>query len=152
MENNMDAPQKIKKELLRDPAISLLGICLKKTINSKRYMYTKTYCSIICNRQGMEATWVPTDWQMDKDVVCIYNMHMCVCVYIYLGPLVAQRLNRLPGMWETRVRSLGWVDPLEKEMATHSRTVAWRIPWREESGRLQSMGSQRVGHDWSTNG
>ena len=52
-----------------------------------------------------------------------------------------------PGMQETRVRSLGQEDPLEKEMATHSSTVAWRIPWREEHGKLQSMGSQRVGHD-----
>ena len=63
---------------------------------------------------------------------------------------MAQSLKRLPGMWETRVRSLGWGDPLEKEMATHSSTLAWRIPWREEPGRLQSMGSQRVGHDWAT--
>ena len=62
--------------------------------------------------------------------------------------LVAQRLKHLPGMWETWVQSLGREDPLEKEMATHSSTLAWRIPWREEPGRLQSMGSQRVGHDW----
>ena len=61
--------------------------------------------------------------------------------------LAAQRLKRLPGTWETRVRSPGQEDPLEKEMATHSSTLAWRIPWKEESGRLQSMGSQRVGHD-----
>ena len=53
-------------------------------------------------------------------------------------------------MRETRVRSLGWEDPLEKEMATHSSTLAWRLPWREEPGRLQSMGSQRVGHNWVT--
>ena len=59
----------------------------------------------------------------------------------------AQRLKRLPGMQETRVRSLGWEDLLEKEMATHSSTLAWRIPWREEPGRLQSTGLQRVGHD-----
>ena len=61
--------------------------------------------------------------------------------------LVAQRLKRLPGMQETWVRSLGWEDPLEKEMAIHSSTLAWRIPWREEAGGVQSMGSQRVGHD-----
>ena len=61
--------------------------------------------------------------------------------------LVAQRLKRLPAMRETWVRSLGREDPLEKEMATHSSTLAWRIPWREEPGRLQSMGSQRVRHD-----
>ena len=61
--------------------------------------------------------------------------------------LVAQRLKCLPGMRETQVRSLGWKDPLEKEMVTHSSTLAWRIPWREEPGRLQSMGLQRVRHD-----
>ena len=55
---------------------------------------------------------------------------------------MAQRLKRPPGMRETWVRSLGREDPLEKEMATHSSTLAWRIPWREEPGRLQSMGSQ----------
>ena len=61
--------------------------------------------------------------------------------------LVAQRLKHLPGMRDTRVRSLGREDPLEKEMATHPSTLAWRITWREEAGRLQSTGSQRVGHD-----
>ena len=63
---------------------------------------------------------------------------------------MAQRLKRLPGMQETGVRSLGWEDPLEKEMAAHSSTLAWKFPWREEPGRLQSMGSQRVGHEWAT--
>ena len=53
----------------------------------------------------------------------------------------------LPTMRETRVQSLGWEDPLEKEMATHSSILAWKIPWTEEPGRLQSMGLQRVGHD-----
>ena len=56
-----------------------------------------------------------------------------------------------PAMWETRVRSLRWEDLLEKEMATHSSILAWRIPWIEESGGLWSTGSQRVGHDWATN-
>ena len=53
-------------------------------------------------------------------------------------------------MRETQVRSLSQEDPLEKEMAIHSSTVAWKIPWTEEPGTLQSMGSQRVGHDWAT--
>ena len=56
-------------------------------------------------------------------------------------------VKRLPTMRETRVQSLGREDLLEKEMATHSSTLAWKIPWIEEPGRLQSMGSQRVGHD-----
>ena len=61
--------------------------------------------------------------------------------------LVAQMVERLPAMRKTWVRSLGREDPLEKEMATHSSILAWRIPWAEEPGGLQSMGSQRVGHD-----
>ena len=61
--------------------------------------------------------------------------------------LVAQTVKRLSTMQETQVRSLGWEDPLEKEMAIHSRTIAWKIPWTEEPGRLQSTGSQRVGHN-----
>ena len=64
--------------------------------------------------------------------------------------LVAQRLKRLPAMRKTRARSLGWEDPLEKEMAIHSGILAWRIPWMEEPGGLQSTGSWRVGHDWAT--
>ena len=60
---------------------------------------------------------------------------------------MAQRLKRLPEIQETWVGSLGREDPLEKEMATHSSALAWRIPWREEPGRLQSMGAQRVRHD-----
>ena len=64
--------------------------------------------------------------------------------------LVAQRLKWLPPMRDTRVRSLGGEDPLEKEMATHSSILPWRIPWTEELGRLQSTGSQRVGYDWVT--
>ena len=59
----------------------------------------------------------------------------------------AQTVKRLPAMQETRVRFLGPEDPLEKAMATHSSTLAWNIPWMEELGRLQSMGSLRVGHD-----
>ena len=61
--------------------------------------------------------------------------------------LVAQMVKRLLTMRETQVQSLGQEDPLEKEMATHSSTLAWKIPWTEKPGRLHSMGSQRVGHD-----
>ena len=60
---------------------------------------------------------------------------------------MAQTVKHLPTMREIRVRSLGREDPLEKEMATHSSTLAWKIPWTEKPGRLQSMGSQRVGHN-----
>ena len=61
--------------------------------------------------------------------------------------LVAQTVKHLPAMQETWDRFLGQEDPLEKEMATHSSTLAWKIPWMEEPGRLQSIGSQRVGHN-----
>ena len=60
---------------------------------------------------------------------------------------MAQTVKRLPIMWETQVRSLGQEDLLEEEIAIHSSTLAWKIPWMEEPSRLQSMGSQRVGHD-----
>ena len=64
-----------------------------------------------------------------------------------MTPLLAQTVKCLTTMRETRVQSQGWEDPLEKEMATHSSILAWEIPWVEEPGRLQSMGSQRVRHD-----
>ena len=72
-------------------------------------------------------------------------------IYIYrelsIYSLVVQTVKHLPTMQEIHVQSLGQEDLLEKEMATHSSTLAWKIPWMEEPGRLQSMGSQRVGHD-----
>ena len=60
---------------------------------------------------------------------------------------MAQTVKRLSTMRETGVQSLGWEDPLEKEMEIHSSTIVWKVPWIEEPGRLQSMGSKRVGHD-----
>ena len=66
---------------------------------------------------------------------------------MYTASLVAQTVKNLPAMQEIQVRSLGWEDPLEKGMATHSSILAWEIPWTEEPGGLQSMGLQRVGHN-----
>ena len=68
----------------------------------------------------------------------------------WVDSLLAQMVKNLPAMQETWVRSLGGEDPLEKEMATHSGILAWRIPWTEECGGLQFMGSQRVRHNWAT--
>ena len=70
-----------------------------------------------------------------------------VLVSAIRASLVAQMVKRLSTIWESRVQSLGPEGPLEKEMAIHSSTIAGKIPWTEEPGRLQSMGSQRVGHD-----
>ena len=76
-----------------------------------------------------------------------FNIANDILSLVLQNSLVAQRVKHLPSMQETWVRSLGWEDPLEKEMATHSSTLAWKIPWMEEPGRLQSIGSQRVGHN-----
>ena len=85
------------------------------------------------------------------------TLHLCVCVWHYIlcfstsrGLPGGSEVKRLPAMQETWVWSLGWEDPLEKEMVTHSIILAWRIPWTEKPGRLQSTGSQRVEHDWAT--
>ena len=70
-----------------------------------------------------------------------------VPTFIYTAFLMAQTVKHLPAMRETWVRSLGWEEPLEKEMATYSSTLAWKIPWMEEPGRLQPIGSKRVRHN-----
>ena len=75
---------------------------------------------------------------------------MHTIITLIRASLVAQMVKRLPAMQETRVPSLGREDPLEKEMATHSSTLTWKIPWTEEPGGLPSMGSQRVRHYWET--
>ena len=82
----------------------------------------------------------------------LYSRSLLIIYFIYSSvsipaSLMAQMVKHLPAMQETRVRSLGWEDPLEKEKTTHSSSPAWKIPWSEEPDRLQSMGSQRVGHN-----
>ena len=74
---------------------------------------------------------------------------ICLCEHSII--LVAQMVKNLPAMQETQLRSLGQEDPLERGMATYSSIVAWRIPWTKEAGGLQSVGSQRVRHNWVTN-
>ena len=89
-----------------------------------------------------DIEWFALETNRDHSVIFEIASKYCI-----LDSLVAQTLKRLPPMQETQVRSLGWEDPLEKEMVTHSSILAWRIPWMEKPGRLQSTGSQRVGHD-----
>ena len=74
-------------------------------------------------------------------------IHLSLPLECQLGFPGGSVVKNLSAMWETRVQSLGWEDLLEKEMATHSSILAWKIPWTEKTGSLQSMGSQRVGHD-----
>ena len=85
-----------------------------------------------------------------RDLHTLNGLILWYVNYILVKLLLAQMVKCLPTMQETRVQSLGWEDPLEKEMATHSSTLAWKIPWMEEPSRLQSMGPHRVGHDWVT--
>ena len=81
---------------------------------------------------------------------CSTEQQLCIqnnCTLTYKHSLVAQTVKNLPIMQEAWVRSLGQEDPLEKEMATHSSVFAWKIPWTDEPGALQSMGSQRAGYN-----
>ena len=77
----------------------------------------------------------------------MYNMEIHLISIWYWASLVAQLVKSLPAMWETCVQSLGWEDPLEKGMVTHSSILAWKILGTEEPGGLHSMGSKRIGHD-----
>ena len=86
--------------------------------------------------------------------VCVYVcvcVCVCVCVYVYSFPCSSVGKESACSAGDPWVRSLGWEDPLKKEMATHSSILASKISWTEEPGGLQSMGSQRVGHNWATN-
>ena len=80
-------------------------------------------------------------------MIIYFTLCLVTLYYPDWASLVAQTVKRLPVMWESQVRSLSQEDPLQKEMATHSSILAWRIPWIEEPGKLQSTGSQRVEHD-----
>ena len=85
-----------------------------------------------------------------KGLRCKGNQNIVLNYRHFGASKVAQMVKNLPALQETWVWSLGWEDPLEKEMATHSSIPAWRIPWTEKACRLQSMGSQRVRQDWMT--
>ena len=102
-----------------------------------------------CTLCGIWCCWHCLSWELDFSWLFICHQHGRTSS-ISTSSLVAQRVKDLPAMRETWVWSLGWEDPLEKKMATHSSTLAWKIPWTEELGRLQSIGSQKVGHDWAT--
>src|SRR5574337_69122 len=80
----------------------------------------------------------------------VMSVNWCSLLFYVLTTDVGEMVESLSAMWETWVRSLGWEDPLEKEVATHSSILAWKIPWMEEPGGLQSMGLQRVRHKLAT--
>ena len=87
--------------------------------------------------------WSVNDWTTREAPL----FRLIVVPSLLWASLMAQMVKNLPAGWETLVQSLGWEGPLEEEMATHSRILAWRIPWTEEPGGLQSTGWQRVRHD-----
>ena len=109
----------------------------------------------ICQQIGKTQQW-PQDWKRSVFIPipkkgnakeCSNYRTIALISHVSETSLVAQTVKHLPTMWETWVQSLGQEDPLEKEMETYSSTLTWKIPWIEEPGRLQSMGSQRVGQD-----
>ena len=112
-------------------------------------MDRETWCAAV---HGVAKSWTwLSDWtELKKVSDTDVRGKQGNLLPLSLPSLVAQTVKLLPTTRETRVWSLGWEDSLEREMATHSSTLVWKIPWMEEHGRLQSMGSQRVGHNWVT--
>ena len=95
-------------------------------------------------------TWIMSE-DLRYNMVTIFDNTVLYNWNLLTTSLVAQMVKNLPVMQETWVWSLGWEDPLEKGLATHSSILAWRIPWKEKPGGLQSMVSQRIGYDWASN-
>ena len=100
------------------------------------------------NKNILKTTFLACATAILEGGFCLLSS--CTGLHSRWTSLVAQTVKRLSTMWETWVQSLGREDPLKKATVTHSRTLAWKIPWTEEPGRLQSMGSLRVGHNWAT--
>jgi len=149
-------------------SLTLKAKCNGSIVRRRQYLsgFVYYFVHILCSKSFSSVSWrrspshftqvcngvSPRDEFTSGLQSCMVLPH-CVISEVLDGIsycMVAQRLKHLPAMWETWVWSLGREDPLEKEMATHSSILAWRIPWTEEPGGLQSTGLQRVGHDWAT--
>ena len=119
------------------------------------WFYEKYFCSPgSLPRSCVLITLQAPGWESVMNFILKITVHFEALRRRWGGPsLMTQMVKNLPAMLETRVQSLGQEDPLEKRMATHSSILAWRIPWTEDPGGLQSMGgrSQRVRHNWGTN-
>ena len=118
----------------------------------QRWREPKSICDVNINVECMSDFLSPVLLLCEKYKTFDYiNLHDRIYILAFLQlPLAAQLIKNLPTMKETWVWSLGGEDTLEKAMAPHSSTLAWKVPWTEEPDRLQSMGSPRVGHDWGT--
>ena len=101
----------------------------------------ETDTSLVSSAEGSDL------WDQSPTYISVYLFYTFWNILLIWASLVAQMIKNLPVVRETRVQSLGQQDPWEKEMATHSSTLAWRIPWTVEPGGLLSLGLQRVGHD-----
>ena len=150
MENSMQVPAKTKNRATIWSRNPILGHISREKHGSK-YICTLIFIAVLFAMTKiwkqfkclLMDEWINNIWQ-------IHTIEYYSATNKNRASFVAQMVKRLPTLRETRIESLGQEDPLEKEMATHSSTLAWKIPWTEEPSRLQSMGSQRVGHDWVT--
>ena len=111
------------------------------------YAHLTSHSRMSGSRWVITPSWLSGSW---RSFLYSSSMSSCHLFLISSASLVAQTVKHLPTMRETWVQSLVWEDPLEKETVTHSSTFAWKIPWAEEPGRLQSMGLQRIRHDCAT--
>ena len=118
----------------------IIGICYYYFFNVKHFQYCIMSMAVTCHVMCYILYVICLIVIYHENFIMIHSL-------VSMLSLVAQMVKRLPAMQETRVRFLGREDPLEKEMAIHFSTLAWKIPWMEEPDRLQSMGSLRVGHD-----
>ena len=118
-----------------------LSRCTFKMCSLRKLKMTSVSCRIFLWSITYQESPGQDLWKLNSFHIAISKAAKC-----YFWP----NIKNLPAMQETEVWSLGWEDSLEKVMATHSSVLAWRIPWMEEPSRLQSTGSQRVGHNWAT--
>ena len=135
----------------------------KPSLISKQFVGWKSYCpkvkaispapivhASLCSLADQDSPHCPLSF-IQFSLSCLFILFLLSTSHFCRASLVAQLIKNLPAMQETWFWSLGQEDALEKGMATHSSILAWRIPWREKPGGLQSVESQRVGHSWATN-
>ena len=137
-----------------------LFLILIYPVCSKTHLWVHLFPTTLRLPQVSGCIWSEAHGHADcSHLAFMVTGHMCLCSHLLYSlvngflpstSLVAHMVKSLPTVWETRVQSLGREDLLEKEMATHSSILAWKISWTKEPGRLLSMGSQRVWHNWAT--
>ena len=148
--------RKERKKLWKEEQLKAVDQCPLPSRIASGYNPNQKYLLLHCSMGfpdssvGKESTWNVGDPSSIPGLGRSTGEGIGYPLQYSWASLVAQLVKNLPEMWETWVISLGWEDPLEKGMATYSSMLAWRIPWTEEPGGLQSMGSQRVRYDWAS--